>query len=158
MLSDRLRLKICTKHLWRCMNLCQSKLCENCCDPLKKWKRRKKWTKYLKEALLPLHRERACFMQRSAMMDVVAPSVIKDHPSWLRRSSKSATSQIHLYKDKNLQCTVARFSLSSLNCERVCNCESEVIDFKCSWNEVLLQTCVFFFSLCWSSGCRVLLY
>lgn len=48
------------------------------------------------------------------MMDVVTPSITKDHPSQVRRDDKSATSQIHLYKDKNLQCAAAHFSLSSL--------------------------------------------
>lgn len=48
------------------------------------------------------------------MMDVVMPYITKDHPSRIRRGGKSATSQIHLYKDKNLQCVAAHFSLNSL--------------------------------------------
>lgn len=52
-------------------------------------------------------------MERSVMMDVVTPSITKDHPSQVRRSGLSATSQIHFYKDENLQCPAAHFSLSS---------------------------------------------
>lgn len=50
------------------------------------------------------------------MMDVVTPSITKDHPSRVRRSGLNATSQIHFYKYKNLQCAAARSSLSSSSC------------------------------------------